>query len=692
MKFTNSFWVISLCLLFASQGNTQCSAIPTALFERTLLSELIVEGKVISQQSFWDEGHKLIYTANRIEVYKQFKGERLNASFVDLITLGGIVDLEAVMVTPSLSLRMGDVGVFLLSEKTIQPELNAGVRLENNAFLSSYGEQSFLKYNLVNGKVFDYTEPFDDIKNRLYPTLEIYAHQEFIAVGAFDIDNYYRSNQGQARAAAISSFMPASLNAGRGEVLTINGSGFGAVQGSGVVTFTSSGSPGVSITVQPLASQYVSWSDTQIQVEVPSLAATGPFRVTASDASTAISATLTVGYAFINVSNAGIDFDTHFIDADGAGGYTFTYNVGLAATMATTPFETAFTNWCATTGVNWRINSSTSAIDAIDSGDGVNIIRFAPDGEFSGAVIGQAFISYSGCFAGADVVWSAVALDMRFRASTNWHFGAGAPGPTEVDFETVALHELGHHHGMGHIRESLSTVMHPQVITGTTRRIINPANEAIGGFAFIGLSTVAPACGGPEMATGVDCSAIILPIDLANFNAYENGVNNEVKWSTYAEQNVKWHIIERSPTGAAPFYEVGRILGAEESSKEITYKLIDDQPLSQAFYRLRTVDFDGNEELFAPVFLKRKQPTPRSITIYPNPVKDDFNLSIDNPGRLTASFRIFNEIGQEVLVSELSNGESFIKKTISLQSLAAGLYWLEIKLENEYYFEKLVHY
>lgn len=693
MKLSNSFWVIFLCLLFTGRGYTQCSAIPTALLERTLQSELIIEGKVVSQKSFWGEGHKLIYTASRIEVYKQFKGVYLVDSYVDLITLGGVVGLEALVVTPSLSVRIGNVGVFLLSSKTIQPELSRDAHLENNAFLSSYGEQSFLKYDLVTSKVFDYTEPFDDIVGRLYPTLQAYTGQTYQQMKPFDVRDYKGATQTQSRVAAISSFSPASLNAGRKEVLTINGSGFGAVQGGGVVTFTSSGSAGASISIEPFASQYINWSDTQIQVEVPSGAGTGFFRVTANDITMATSPSqLTVVYAFSNIDYIGVDYDTHFFNADGAGGYTYTYNVDFANTMATTPFESAFMNWCASSGVNWRISGSTSAIDAIDNGDGINIIRFAADGEFPGSVVGEAFSSFSGCVVGPDVVWHPVALDMRFKASVNWYFGSGVPGPTQIDFETVALHELGHHHGLNHIREPLSTVLHPVVTTGTTKRILNPANEAIGGGEFIGLSIIPLACGNPAMATGIDCSAIILPIELIDFSAYEKKLINEIKWSTHTEHNVKWHIVERSATGTAPFYELGRVLGAETSSEKIDYKLTDDKPLPKAYYRLRTIDYDGHEDVFLPVLLERKQAAFGSITIYPNPTSDDFVVSMSNTSRENASLRIFNEIGLEVLQVELSRGNTFINETVSLQNLPAGLFWLEIKLGNEYYFEKLVKY
>ena len=45
------------------------------------------------------------------------------------------------------------------------------------------------------------------------------------------------------------------------------------------------------------------------------------------------------------------------------------------------------------------------------------------------------------------------------RRSSSWYFGAGTIADEEIDFETVALHELGHGHQLGHVINS-SNVMH----------------------------------------------------------------------------------------------------------------------------------------------------------------------------------------------------------------------------------------
>lgn len=80
-------------------------------------SSLVVEGKVISKESFWNADHTNIYTVNTVEVYKVFKGQP--ATTVQVVTKGGTVGTMAQKVSPSLNLDTNDVGVFTLTNDAV---------------------------------------------------------------------------------------------------------------------------------------------------------------------------------------------------------------------------------------------------------------------------------------------------------------------------------------------------------------------------------------------------------------------------------------------------------------------------------------------------------------------------------------------------------------------------------------------
>jgi DNA processing protein len=133
------------------------------------------------------------------------------------------------------------------------------------------------------------------------------------------------------------TFTPTSITAGTKSVLTINGSGFGATKGS--VSFSDADEGGTEF-YEALDTQVLTWTDTQITVEVPSRAGTGIIRVTDSsngfDDSNDI---LTVSYSEINIisnqapqgPNAGLDvaYQTRHVNDDGSGGYTWQMYTGF---------------------------------------------------------------------------------------------------------------------------------------------------------------------------------------------------------------------------------------------------------------------------------------------------------------------------------------------------------------------------
>ena len=110
--------LLLFCLAFNTSINAQGLLYEVPMSEQVHASTLIVEGKVIAQESFWDINHHNIFTVNTIEVYKVFKGQSLTT--IEVITSGGTVGLNKEVATPSLQLDKRSVGVFMLQDHSIQ--------------------------------------------------------------------------------------------------------------------------------------------------------------------------------------------------------------------------------------------------------------------------------------------------------------------------------------------------------------------------------------------------------------------------------------------------------------------------------------------------------------------------------------------------------------------------------------------
>jgi len=119
-------------------------------------------------------------------------------------------------------------------------------------------------------------------------------------------------------------------------------------------------------------------------------------------------------------------------------------------------------------------------------------------------ILGRCTSRFSGCFINGDtsIAWYVHELDIVFNDSPDntgsptvetWNFGAGASSNTEYDFESVALHELGHGHQLGHVIDPNSDVMHFSLFNGQDERVLG-ANNIIAAADVQGRSTSSGPC------------------------------------------------------------------------------------------------------------------------------------------------------------------------------------------------------
>lgn len=522
---------ISLCNLISGQSHS--FEIP--LNQQVLASTQIIEGEVISSQSFWDVNRLNIYTIHTVEVFKVFKGEVLSS--IEIITEGGIVDMKAQITTPSLKLSVGDMGVFMLEENKIQFSSNNSAILKKYQPYSSF--QGFYKYNAFENKASNPYVIIEGISQQFYDMIMAQTQFGFIKVTEFDINDYMASLL-QNRAAGgigISNFSPEIISGGTKSVLTINGTGFGNDVGS--VSFRDANDGGATF-FTALASEIVSWSDTQIQVEVPSRAGTGTIRVVSSiGPSTTSSSNLTVIFSEINLTSDNIAYQTQHIDDNGNGGYNWSMNINFYLnTAANQSFTRALDTWRCETGINWDINATFTTVN-VAAADNINIIRFDVGNELPDGVLGRNTSYFNGCTDGSTIDWFVSELDIVFNDATNWQFGPAAPNGTQLDFETVAVHELGHGHQLAHVIDP-NAIMHYSINYAAMNRTL-AVNDILGGEDVQLRSTTIPVCG-LGLMTNHSCSLGIDENDLdSHILIFTNPLKNEIiikNSSYYAIQNI----------------------------------------------------------------------------------------------------------------------------------------------------------
>ncbi|HRI19626.1 MAG TPA: T9SS type A sorting domain-containing protein [Panacibacter sp.] len=556
-SFTRMFLrLVSLCVLLAFAGGPSSAQLyKVELDEKVENAPLIFEGKVIERKSFWNESHSMIFTSNTVEIYKIFKGA-VSEKIIEVLTQGGSVGLEYIEASDLLQLDKSSTGIFFCEPNRINLRSPYTGKILFDVYSS---DQGFLRYNLKRDIAYAPFAAYEKIEGNLYKLLEQKTGQQpEIINNSFNISSAILQNQTSNNqsllAGSITSFSPATVHGGTltdgiNNILTINGSGFGAVpSGSCAVLFTD-GSPvsGTTFPVKYNSFYVVSWSDTKIIIKVPSRAATGNISVVTSTGSVIQSvSSLNVFYSVLNAAFANLaGYDTVYaeprmMNTNGLGGYSFLYSTNTAGggkNFSIAPeketYLRAINTWKEQVGLNF-IEGGNTTIQQVRLSDKTNVVMFdntnTGNPPLQSGVLATTYNKFIGCIIGTQVYAAQKSeFDIVIRnpgvsvGTTGFTVGPCFPLTNDIDLETVLLHELGHALNLAHINDTYqgtgipnynpTKLMHYAVLNYVDRR--SPDNSAYTGalYAVKKLNAGYGPCSGLFTSEMTVLSNIVIPND-----------------------------------------------------------------------------------------------------------------------------------------------------------------------------------
>ncbi len=346
------------------------------------------------------------------------------------------------------------------------------------------------------------------------------AHPTILRLLLFTLLLAASSFLGNAYGQAITGFAPLSIPAGTGAQLTISGSGFGAGPASTVnfVEFPNADNGGQNY-IKPALTDYISWADGQIVVKVPSTAGTGLIRVTVGATTVPSAAILTISYN-INTTNGR---ENRHVNTNTIGGYSFQLENGFnAVSDAKNSFRKSLKAWTCLVGVAWSIGAPTAV--NVTGKDGTNVIRFDSGAELPAGVLGTTYTFLQSC---GSSYWQITEVDMVFNKETNWNFKDTPPTSTQQDFQSCALHELGHALNLDHVIDN-TDIMHFSRAPGVARRNFKTSHETAGTFQMNASKVPAgPGCLAP-MIPGIPASCSVSFPTIASVTPLTAGQNEKI--------------------------------------------------------------------------------------------------------------------------------------------------------------------
>jgi len=653
--------------------DTRCLLLPLEPARRAQQSALVVEAQVLDARSFWDAGHTRLFTRHRLRVFSLLKGAVADTAGLVLLTEGGRLGLDQQVLTNTLRLAAGQQGIFFLIPAPWPGVAAAGPGRTWTPFGS---EQGFITYNPAEGSA---SEPF-----RTYPAIDAGFYRALSALTGqprrvLQGDPALPSAATPAAprgglAPSITGFSPQSLPAGAGAVLTIDGDSFGPNRGSGFVEFRNADDGGAT-RVQARPADYLTWTDTRIQVRVPSASSTGhpagsgTVRVTTTGQVTAESAaSLTVVYALTNVESTDgtlLQRPNH-IALNPGGGITFRFGPNFAANTATTAaWQRALATWRCQTGMNWEVGAASATNTIVD--DDQNVVAFDVGMQLPDRVLGRTTSYYRGCYtASGEVAFWVKEIDMQFDDAANFQFGPLPPIAPQIDFETVAVHELGHAQQLSHLILP-GAVMHYAVARGQLTRTLNALSDVAGGRQVLRVRSFRNlGCSGPAL----------LPAPLIGLSAqYAAATGVTLAWATRDECFLSSFAVERSLNGDTTAWEPLGTVALRPPAAQ--YQFTDARPAGTLlYYRLRLVRPDGSRDNAAPLVVSTEGAN-AGVSIFPNPVASD-QLRLQYPAGAAGpvTFRFYDGLGRRMGGVIVNTAAGLNVLDLSIAGFRTGFYIL----------------
>ena len=526
-------------------------------------SDLIVEGKVINQEGFWNEDKTLIYTAHEIQIYKILKG-RVSTDNVIVVSEGGMIGNSSMINTVSPEIGLNDYGVFFVDQSDSRYKFS-GADLSNQYFASLYFK-AFMEYNKDRSVAFIGAQRVD-VESQIYGHIERVVKQKPIMIkkeNGYSNSTSYKTGNDWDNYPVIDCFYSNSVRGGIGDIVTVEGYNFGTYD-SGQ---SNGGNCGIETTINKsrnyISDDYIkSWTDTKIEFYVPATTYSDFPAVTNNlGQSTFFPRNLEVRYNILNYQYQDVSVMVGRNNEQGYDLYICNSNADNGTNMFTSPakesFEEALSVAQQKMGINFRVAGPTQNNSGLK--DGESVIRFqtsnSEDGLFLTNLGVLAFARIHKTECATTKVHEVEEVDIVFRTNPHcyqfdcfWHYTSPtdetlppsyiAGGPNYYDFQTVAIHEIGHCSLLGHagsVRNfsqadldnssgtTFSPCMFPSFRIAENRRIPRACSDVEGAQYINDLS----------MSYSDHCTANALSYKMSNnFTSYSTAICKEALTDCY---------------------------------------------------------------------------------------------------------------------------------------------------------------
>jgi len=171
-------------------------------------------------------------------------------------------------------------------------------------------------------------------------------------------------------------------------------------------------------------------------------------------------------------------------------------------------------------------------------------------------------------------------------------------------------------------------------------------------------------------------SAFLLPVEMTSFSGRVADLSNVLEWETAQEFEIDHYLIERADAHAPTHFEViGSMDSRGDSETGHSYTFEDADPNSRSYYRIRALDYSGEETPSGIITLQREALA--KAVVYPTQVKDQVFIRL--PETTEAQYVISSTTGEVVQTASMSQELT----AIDLAHLSSGWYYVRVAHDQD---------
>jgi len=180
---------------------------------------------------------------------------------------------------------------------------------------------------------------------------------------------------------------------------------------------------------------------------------------------------------------------------------------------------------------------------------------------------------------------------------------------------------------------------------------------------------------------GVGAYNTYLPVELADFNGFEEEHSILLNWTTYSEQNSDQFIIERMDEDGQ-FSPIGSVAASGNSVTPKRYQFMDHYPVQgDNYYRLKQIDQDGTFA-YSNIIMVEYSGSKGLTVLSSNPVNGPIKLGINWSHNEPASIYVTSSDGRMMYRELLDLTRGTNEVILNSEELGSGIYFIHLEGAN----------